>query len=116
MLNKLKIQKEYVKNCYFCFHLGSDDAGDDWGSNPFPICEKVLGRDNLKSFPFKKIQACHSPDFWKIMEVDKQLSALHSEDMINETDLLSDTGNSKAWKYFKEKYCKESDKKEEGKR
>lgn len=51
-------------NCESCMHIGSD--GGDWeaGIPSFPTCEHRPGRDNLKSFPFKKEQPCWEPEFW----------------------------------------------------
>ena len=94
-------KKEYRKNCYFCHNLGSDDCGDDYGSNPFPVCEVMPGRDNLKSFPFKKEQKCHVPDFWLVMDVDKEIQDLFHQNKDHE---FSDMDNWESVKLFKEKY------------
>ena len=74
------MSEPYARNCRFCVHLGSDDGGSDYPSHSWPICT-VNGLDenpraNLKSFPFKKEQSCHVPDFWLVLEADAELKAL----------------------------------------
>jgi hypothetical protein len=76
----LSDELKYNKNCFFCNGLGSDDSGDDYGSNPFPVCNIYPWKDNLKSFPFKKEQKCHIPNFWAVLEVDKEMIELYDKD------------------------------------
>lgn len=97
---------EYKKNCYFCHNLGSDGGDEYSGYGAYPTCEVMPGRDNLKSFPFKKEQKCHVPDFWKVMDIDKEISDVFH----NSTDTDYDLGNVddwESWKLFKKKYLKE---------
>jgi len=88
-------------NCENCGHLSSDDSGDDWGSNPFPVCDKDLSKTYLKSFPFKKEQECCVLDFWAVLEKDKKMKALFDKDNhdLQITDLES-------YKMFKKKYIR----------
>ena len=88
-----------IKNCLSCTYFGSDDSGDDWGSNPFPVCEKDIGKDNLKSFPFKTEQSCFVWDFWAVCEQDEEIGELFYKD---NKDLKMD--NWESWKRFREKY------------
>lgn len=55
-------------SCQTCCHLGSDG---DWESgHTFSTCEHMPGRDNLRSFPFKKEQPCWEPNFWETKFAD----------------------------------------------
>lgn len=53
-----------IGNCSTCTHISTDDAGDDFFSYPFDVCEKIPRMSNLKSFPFKKSMPCHELNFW----------------------------------------------------
>ena len=76
----------YKRNCKFCVHLGEDSVG--------PICERKFPKANLKSFPFENEQACHSPDFWKVLEVDKDM----------QSDTFGPIAKTEAYKLFVTRY------------
>ena len=90
---------EYKKNCYFCDYLDSDDAGDDFCSGSYPICRKGYPKTYLKSFPFKKEQSCHKPNFWALLEVDSEMDAAFKTD-----DWDANIDRWKSWAIFKKKY------------
>ena len=94
---------EYKKNCHFCVELGTDGEDEYTREGGFPVCEKMPGKDNLKSFPFKKEQKCHVPDFWRVMSVDKEISQLFNEE--EHPECWSD---GESWKLFEKKYKQES--------
>lgn len=50
-------------NCASCCHLSQESEGD-YGQYTYFLCDDTPGKANLKSFPFKKEQACWQPDFW----------------------------------------------------
>lgn len=94
--------EEYKKNCFFCALLGSDDDGSDYPSDSWPICNNDDPRQWLKSFPFKKEQKCHSPNFWAVLEVDKEMIELYEKYDIHDDDL--DIDNWKSAELFDKKY------------
>jgi hypothetical protein len=96
-------QKEpYARNCRFCLFCGEDDDGSDYPTRSWPVCEKK-GREfvsNLKSFPFKKEQPCHEPDFWRIE--DPEVDDLFSRDDWENKPMEE----WESFKVFKRKYGK----------
>lgn len=89
---------EIPRNCRTCSRLGSDTEGGDYSAITWPVCSINNPKANLKSFPFKKEQKCHIPDFWQYLEYDKEIENIF---------MSSEGGNFEiAYDLFVEKYIK----------
>lgn len=58
---------EIAKNCLNCAYLKDDGDPGEYGSPGYSylVCDKRPNIENLKSFPFKKEQACFQLSFWQ---------------------------------------------------